>query len=269
MARFFLEARDQEIEPVELRHQEQLEAERLVAAAIPLRWRRALIQRAQLDRFLFAAEDIVVAVGQDGLVANVAKYLADQPVVGINPGRWDGVLVRHAPKHTADLLQLAERRRAKVESRTLVEAKTSDGQRLRALNEIFIGHERHQSARYLLSVAGQRERHSSSGLIITTGTGATGWARSIHRQRRDAVALPEPTEERLAFFVREAWPSSTTGTEVTQGAVDAGARVFVRSEMNQGGVAFGDGIEDDRIELPFGQEIEVAISARRLQLVVG
>jgi hypothetical protein len=47
-----------------------------------------------LDRFLLDPEDIVVAVGQDGLVANVAKYVQDQPVIGVNPepDRNPGVL---------------------------------------------------------------------------------------------------------------------------------------------------------------------------------
>jgi len=56
-----------------------------VLGAIPSDWRRARVDRADLDRFLFEPEDVVVAVGQDGLVANVAKYLTGQPVIGCNP----------------------------------------------------------------------------------------------------------------------------------------------------------------------------------------
>lgn len=43
--------------------------------------------RGDLDRFLFEPDDIVLALGQDGLVANVAKYLDGQPVIGSNPSR--------------------------------------------------------------------------------------------------------------------------------------------------------------------------------------
>ena len=35
-------------------------------------------------------EDIVVVVGQDGLVANTLKYLQGQPVIAVNPDRSDG-----------------------------------------------------------------------------------------------------------------------------------------------------------------------------------
>src|SRR5690606_19622356 len=98
--------------------------------------------RELLDRFLFEPEDVVVALGQDGLVANVAKYLAGQPVIGVNPdpGRYDGVLVRNPPQAVADLLDAAVAGRARVERRTMAAASLDDGQHLIALNEVFIGH---------------------------------------------------------------------------------------------------------------------------------
>jgi len=69
-----------------------------VSAAIPGGWRRGAVERSDLDRFLFEPEDVVIVVGQDGLVANTAKYLSGQPVIGVNPDPGDGmgVLVRHA-----------------------------------------------------------------------------------------------------------------------------------------------------------------------------
>jgi hypothetical protein len=223
------------------------------------------VTRADLDRFLFEPEDVVVAVGPDGLVANVAKYVRGQRVIGVNPSPalYDGVLVRHPPQAVSDLLGPG----ASIEERTMVEARTNDGQTLVALNELFVGHRTHQSARYLLGFAGRSERHSSSGLICATGTGATGWARSIALGRADAPPAPAPTAPELVFLVREAWPSVRTGTSVVAGVVGAAAELTVRSEMNEGGVVFGDGIEDDRLELPYGQVVTLRRSARTLRLV--
>src|SRR5204862_6650620 len=130
----------------------------------------------------------------------------------------------------------------------MVEADLDDGQRLVALNELFVGHRTHQSARYRLTWGKETERHSSSGLITATGTGATGWARSIHRERASKLTLPAPTSGDLVLFVREAWPSVATGTSLTQAIVPAGGAVEVVSEMDDDGVIFGDGIETDRIE---------------------
>src|SRR5262249_10257864 len=142
---------------------------------------------------------------------------------------------------------------------TMVEVRLDDGQRLLALNEAFLGHRTHQSARYRIRVgghgeAGAGERQSSSGVIVSTGTGATGWARSIHRQRAIAGSLlPEPTEPRLVFFVREAFPSKITGAGLDAGSITRGESLEIVSEMNEDGVIFGDGIETDRLDFSWGR----------------
>lgn len=269
-ARFFLAARDQRLDELEARHQEQVTAVASVLAAVPLDWRRAAVTRDDLDRFLFEPEDIVVAVGQDGLVANVAKYLRGQIVVGINPSPslYDGVLVPYSARLAGELLRLAAAAPADaVRERTMALARTGDGQELRALNEVFVGHRSHQSARYVLGCGEAKERQSSSGLIVTTGTGATGWARSVCRNRVSDVCLPGPDERRLSFFVREAFPSNATGTALTDGDVAAGQVLRVRSEMNEGGVVFGDGIESDAIALHWGMEVEVRVAEEALRVV--
>jgi NAD kinase len=268
-ARFFLETRAQSIEEVVDRHARFQDALGLVQRAIPIRWRRTRVDRAELDRFMFEPDDVVIALGQDGLVANIAKYLTGQVVVGLNPApdRYDGVLVKHAPREAADLIQAAQEHRCACERRTMVEARLDDGQRLLALNEIYVGHRTHQSSRYTIAFRGRTERQSSSGIVIATGTGSTGWARSIRRERNCEIALPMPTDPSLVFFVREAFPSRATGTGVTEGIIEVETCLEVRSEMNDDGVLFGDGIEDDRIPFPWGVRAELRRSEICLNLV--
>lgn len=269
-ARFFLETRGQSIEELERRHQAHVSAMQNVFSGIPTEWRRVRVTRPDLDRFLFEPEDVVVAVGQDGLVPNVAKYLSGQPVVGVNPDPdlYVGVLVRHHPAAAREILPAAAAGEASLERRTLVEAALDDGLVLRALNEVFVGHRSHQSARYRLRWEEREERQSSSGLIVSTGTGATGWALSIHRERASSEALPGPTTPELIYFVREAWPSVASGTELTQGIIGEGQRLEIISEMGEGGVLFGDGIETDPVQFPWGARVLVGICGVRLNLVV-
>ncbi len=268
-ASFFLETRGQSIDEVEARHRCFEGSLQQVTRAIPRPWSRTRVRRRDLDRFLFEPRDIVIAVGQDGLVANVAKYLRGQRVIGINPepDRFDGILAPHAPGSAAELLARVQSPSCPIESRTMVAAEMDDGQTLLALNEIFIGHQTHQSARYRIVWGQARERHSSSGLIVSTGTGATGWTRSIHRQRRTSIDLPTPCESCLAFFVREAFPSVATGTDLCEGLIREGAHLTVISEMNEGGVLFGDGIEEDRITFNWGMKVRLQIAEVKLQLV--
>ena len=150
----------------------------------------------------------------------------------------------------------------------MVEVTLDDGQRLLALNEVFLGHRTHQSARYRIRAQNKEERQSSSGTIVATGTGATGWARSIERERKSSLPLPSACERRLAFFVREAFPSVSTGISLTQGLFGEEEGLELISEMNEAGVIFGDGIEDDRIDFAWGMRARVGVAREQLQLVV-
>lgn len=268
-ARFFLRTRGQRLEDVDAEHARFGEVLRAARLAVPEEWRQATVRRADLDRFLFAPDDVIVAVGQDGLVANVAKYLDDQPVLGVNPApdRYDGVLVRLGVERLAKLLPASRDGHATIERRTMVEVVLDGGERLRALNEVFIGHRSHQSARYELATGRQREAQSSSGIIVASGTGATGWARSIMESTGSRLAL-DPQERAVGYFVREPFPSVATGTSLRAGKLD-GATLSVVSRMNDGGTIFADGMEQDHIAFDYGCTARVGPAGGALRLVVG
>lgn len=267
-AGFFLRSRGQSLDVLVQQHEAFTAALNAVKAAIPDTWRVARVGRADLDRFLFAPEDVVLAVGQDGLVANVAKYLSGQPVLGINPAPElnEGVLVPLQTGQVARLAVAAAAGSASIERRTMVQASLDDGQNLKALNEIFVGHRSHQSARYVIAHGGKSERQSSSGVIVTTGTGATGWARSIMTSTRHTLPL-KPTDRRLAFFVREPWPSVATKASIAWGPLASGDTLSVVSNMNDGGVIFADGVEQDHLKFDWGRTASLAIAATTLNLV--
>jgi len=268
-AEFFLASRGRRIDEVDHSHQLVQAAITAVAAAIPGSWRRGTVERADLPRFLFEPDDIIVVVGQDGLVANVAKYLDGQNVVGINadPARNPGVLVPHLPGAAVALLKAAARPSPAVSPLAMVAAHTDDGQDLLALNEIYIGSPSHQTARYTITLPSQvTEAQASSGIIVATGTGATGWCRSAWLERHSTLRLPQPPDQRLAWFVREAWPSPATGTACTEGEVAAGQQLSLTAAADQL-VLFGDGVETDAVALSWGQTVSVGIASRTLNLL--
>jgi len=267
-ARFYLDTRGQKLAELEDRHERFQAVLRQARTAVPADWRQTLVRRADLDRFLFAPQDVIVAVGQDGLVANVAKYLTGQPVLGVNPAPdlYDGVLVRVGLNRLGAVLPACLHDDVAVENRTMVEGVLDTGEKLLALNELFVGHRSHQSARYRLAIGDAAEDHSSSGLIVASGTGATGWARSIMEATGQQMIL-SPQERAVGYFVREPFPSIATGTTLRAGKLDQ-MELQVTSRMNDGGVIFADGIEQDFLPFDWGRQVSLAPSERVLRLIV-
>jgi NAD kinase len=272
-AEFYLRSRGEDIAGYREMHERLEHGLDQVVAALPADLRRTRVDREQLDRFQFASDDIVLIVGQDGLVPNTAKYLGGQLTLGINPdpARYDGVLCSHPPGRVPELLAWLRdpaHGSYRVQRRTMLLAEREDGQTLLALNEVFVGHQTHQSARYRLRTAAGEERHSSSGVICATGTGCTGWARSIARQRNLERDLPGPEENRGVWFVREPFPSVHTQVALDFGSIQASGGIELFSEMAEGGVAFADGIESDRLEFADGQSLRLRVAPQKLALVV-
>jgi len=242
--------------------------------------RYQVVDRTLLPNFIFAPDDVVVAMGQDGVVANTLKYLDGHPLVGINPdpARFDGLLLPFEARDFARILPevLADRRAAKAI--TIAQATLSDGQSLLAVNDFFVGPRSHTSARYEISLAGRSEIQSSSGIIVCTGLGSTAWMKSIATGALAvASALGDPPRARyepfawdaarLQFAVREPFPSRASRTDLVFGAVDAKSPLEVRSLMGGNGVIFSDGIEADLLEFNAGVSARFGISPRVGRLV--
>jgi len=258
---FFLKTRGRSIADLDAAHDRLADAVHTVTAAIPGAWRRAAVLRDDLPAFAFSPEDVVIVVGQDGLVANVAKYLAGQPVFGVNPdpGVNPGLLVPLLPAQAATLLT----GKPTFRQLTMAAAVTDDGQQLTALNEIYLGNAGHQSARYALGGFEHPVRQSSSGLIAATGTGATGWAASIVRERHSPLPLPRPEDRALAWFAREPWPGPGLDADTSEGLITDRLVVTCHSDEL---VLFADGIERDRIAVHWGQDVTISCADQHLQL---
>lgn len=139
------------------------------------------VDREFLPNLDFARYIVVVVVGQDGLVANTAKYVGNVPIVAVNPdpGRFDGVLLPFQMREARSAVARVLEQRARTRDVTLAEANLHDGQKLLAFNDLFIGTSSHVSARYVLRAGRQSEPQSSSGMIVSTGAGSTGWMSSV------------------------------------------------------------------------------------------
>jgi hypothetical protein len=229
-----------------------------------------ILERNFVPNFIFNPSDIVIAFGQDGLCANVLKYLTVQPLLGVNPDnkRFDGKLLPFTPQNATKEVEKIISGKFQFKEITIAHAITSDGQQLRAVNDFFIGQKTHISARYRIVWGKLSENQSSSGIVISTGLGSTGWLKSYYTMvgHVDEAAFP-CTESKLKFFVREPFPSNVTGTGILNGTIDSQNRFEVTSQMING-VVFSDGVENDFIELKSGISVSIDIDSKKGILAV-
>jgi len=242
-----------------------------------------LLERSFLPNFIFGKDDLTVVIGQDGLVANTLKYIPGKPVIAVNPDpkRNDGILLPFQVEELKSIALdiMAEKRSLK--EITMAKANLSDGQSLLAVNDLFIGPERHTSARYKLEVDGVSEFQSSSGVIISTGLGSTGWFKSIvtgataiARSMGNPIdnsellnGLPWDSDS-LFYSVREPFPSNTTGTELIFGQITSQSEFNMTSAMPSEGVIFSDGLLEDAISFQSGIGVRVSTATEKGLLVV-
>ncbi|MDR0219336.1 MAG: sugar kinase [Enterobacteriaceae bacterium] len=236
-----------------------------------------LLERSLLPSYLFSTRDIVIVIGQDGLVANTLKYLNGQPVIAINPdpARWDGKLLPFEIGQLRDVIVNTIKRKMPNKSITFAQATTNDGQTLLAVNDLFIGPKSHTSARYIVKWQGQQEFQSSSGIIVSTGLGSTGWFQSILAGAQAVMGMNHHPlsqgfgweERKLQFSVREPFPSKTTGVQLVFGAIEEHSPLQLESLMPENGVIFSDGIEDDYLHFNAGCIVSIGIAKAQGQLI--
>lgn len=238
-----------------------------------------IIERNFIPSFIFSDKNIIIVIGQDGLVANTAKYAKGIPIVAVNPDkqRYDGVLL---PFDTGNFIGgiervIANNYNAKIMS--FAEAKLNDGQRLLAFNDLFIGASSHVSARYKISFGKDIEEHSSSGLIVSTPAGSTGWLSSIFNMAYGVAGMfekslkpkrPKVKEHELLFAVREPFQSIRTQVGITAGIINNKHLLTVESLMPAGGIIFSDGIETDFLQFNSGSIATISVASETANLVI-
>src|SRR5262245_13579902 len=196
-----------------------------------------LIERSFLPNFIFTQQDLIVTVGRDGLVVNTAKYLDGQPIVAIKPApsRIDGILLPFLPAQARSGVERVLEDRARFHIITMAEVALNDGQHLLAFNDFYIGQRTHLSSRYSLTWRERTEKQSSSGVLVVTGAGSTGWFSSTQNMAAAVTSMllhdraPELPrlrlkwdDPRLAFVVREPFKSRASDVHLGAGLLEPG-----------------------------------------------
>lgn len=278
-AKFYIERQGGDFEDYELEHFNFHESLSTVQRHLSKVIKNKIVERPFLPSFLFNDKQVVVVVGQDGLVANTAKYVNGISIVAVNPDvdRFDGVLLPFAPDNFIEGVENVIEGKFSSRVVTLAEAQLNDGQRLLAFNDLFIGAASHISARYKISFGTKTEEQSSSGIIVSTKAGSTGWLSSIFNMtsamhkfiERDnsKKKMVKLKDDQLMFVVREPFQSKKTQANLAAGILAGQTKLIIESFMPTNGVIFSDGIEADFLNFNSGGIATVGTAKEKARLV--
>lgn len=244
------------------------------------------IERGLLPNFLFTEANIVVTIGIDGLVANTAKYLSGQPLIAVNPDptHIDGILLPFDVQRAVIAVKAVLKNQITTRKISMAKVHLNDGQNLLAFNDFFVGVKSHVSARYSVEIDGKQEKQSSSGIIVSTGVGSTGWLSSMFNMvngiwaaRQPSVKIEKSTpvsrmdweSDQLVYVVREPFISKTSSAKLIFGYITSASPLVIRSEIPEGGIIFSDGVESDFLSFNSGATATISLADKKTNLVVG
>ncbi|MCB1326380.1 MAG: NAD+ kinase [Spirochaetales bacterium] len=305
--KFYIESRGQSFDDYELEYENYQRAREAVVRSIPPDLRFQIVDRSFLPNFLFSPDDLVLTLGQDGLVVNAAKYLDGQSILAVNPdpARFDGVLLPFRSEQVLKAIQALRADRLETHHISMARVDLNDGQFLHAFNDFFIGADGHISARYSVHYREQTERHSSSGIIVSTPAGSTGWLSSLYNmasgiqrfvagkekpsgtnkapankaQKKDPARKEDPPaetaphrlawdERKLVFMVREPFRSQWSQADLVAGELRENESLRLESHMPERGIIFSDGMEADFLEFNSGATAEITLARKTTNLLL-
>lgn len=279
-AKFYIEQSGGDFKDYEYEHNTFYNSLLTVQKTITRHLKTNVVEKEFLPSYIFSAADLIVVIGQDGLVANTAKYVGANPILAINPdpNRNSGVLLPFSINTYQEGLTRTLKGHLHTRKVTLAEAELNDGQKLLAFNDFFVGKANHTSARYKLTFGKQSETQSSSGLIVSTGAGSTGWLSSIFNEYNGLSRFfgnnsasfsyqMQWDEDRLCFIVREPYKSPNTSSELVAGSINNDLKLTVESQMPENGVIFSDGVFEDYLEFNSGRTVSIGMAPEKANLI--
>jgi len=279
-AKFYIERSGGNFEDYEIEHDNFHQSLSIVQRQLSKVIKNKIVERSFLPSFLFNENQVVIVIGQDGLVANTAKYVNAVPIVAVNPDteRYDGFLLPFNPGNFIVAVEKVMTNNYSTRTAAFAEACLNDGQRLLAFNDLFIGAASHVSARYKITYNKNTEEQSSSGIIVSTQAGSTGWMSSVFNMtfgmhkfiekdnsKRKMVKLKD---DQLMFAVREPFRSQKTQADLNAGILTPQTRLILESYMPTNGVIFSDGVEKDFLQFNSGAIATIGTAKETAKLVI-
>lgn len=229
-------------------------------------------ERRPGERIADGRYDVIIVVGGDGTVLDVARHVVSTPILAVNasPSTSVGHFCCAVAHDFSSVLESVRVGTLKATSLCRVRI-AIDGVALRcyALNDVlFAAAMPAETARYIIMVEGEEEEQKSSGVWVSTPAGSTGAVLSA------GGMVMSPDERGLQYVVREPFYrfDKDERYRLIKGIVRHGGVSFI-SRMIRGGV-FVDGQREaarigygTRVDLtPDGPPISIFLPEKRMTL---
>ena len=222
------------------------------------------VNRDNLGKSHFRNVNFVVAVGGDGTFLRAAQFIGSQLLFGVNSDvkSKEGSFMKSNKNDFEEKFKKIMKGRIKTSRLPRLEACINNKKiETLALNEFFIGARKsYHAAKYAIQVGGKKEKHKSSGILVTTPTGSYAWAKSCCSK-----TLPLNSKN-CQFIVREPYEGKVfKNYKLKYGVLRKNQKIKIVSEM-LAGILIADSVS---MEYSFknGSKAAIRLSNRHLNAV--
>jgi len=230
------------------------------------------------DHGLSPRYEVIIALGGDDFFKLVTHHnKGSLPILGVNsdPLSSVGALLPVTISELPEALKRLESGDYRIEPWTRISLRINGVECGSAINDIVLGKRDFRlTSRHELEYRGQKVTQRSSGMLISTGVGSTGWYASAGLYLGDHDRSFPKTARYARFELRE--PSVTVtevdGVRVTrlpqlvEGTLSEGASLRITSLNDDEGIASRDSL--DSVPFPRGSVAEISIDPNPCHVVI-
>lgn len=215
---------------------------------------------------VFENKDLIVSLGGDGTTLRTSHYIKDDtPLLPLRTGRSIGVLCSGEADKAGSIIERLLEDDFSIEERMRVAAEFR-GRKEYALNEVMVGNKYPRPSYYKLLFKGKEEEQGSSGVVVSSGSGSTGWYGNVW-ETSNLKSFPRDSKK-LRYIVREPMRVEEEGLELLHGEIEEGEEFKIESLMDFNGVICFDSALKFMYDFPLGDTVKLSVSDEPLRVII-
>jgi len=211
--------------------------------------------------------ELIISFGGDNHFQYVSHFVNSNILMGINsdPKSSEGALTYFNADHLEDIITKLKKDNFEVEEWVRLEVKLGNETYL-ATAEVFLGEDRRKMmSRYILELNGKKEEQKSSGLLVVTGAGSTGWYDSSCRYIYENGNPFSKTSDYARFLATETYRGKLNGYKMIEGSLEKEQEIKLYSLADDKGIITIDCNED--YDFSMGKTALIKVSDKPLRVL--